>query len=89
MTIKTPERRHWRRSGAFYCLLRTYLIPWCSVAIGNFEHVITGWDYITSIERPPRQQHKLFHANASYLYPPKASEIPEFSELLRVYKMEH
>ena len=28
LTIKTPKRRHWRRSGVF---------------IVNFEHVNTGW----------------------------------------------
>ena len=29
LTIKTPEQRHWRRSGVF---------------IVNFEHVIAGWE---------------------------------------------
>ena len=29
LTMKTPERGHWRRSGVF---------------IVNFEHVIDGWD---------------------------------------------
>ena len=28
LTVKTPERRHWHRSGVF---------------IVNFEHVIAGW----------------------------------------------
>ena len=33
LTLKTPERRNWRRSGVF---------------IVNFEHVIAGWGGTTS-----------------------------------------
>ena len=31
LTIKTPERRHWRFK------------PCCSASVVNFEHVIAGW----------------------------------------------
>ena len=34
LTIKTPERRHWRW---------TYFTPCSAVSIINFEHVIAGW----------------------------------------------
>ena len=42
-TLKTPEQRHWRLSGVFILLFRTYLTPCSSVSVINFEHVNTGW----------------------------------------------
>ena len=38
LTIKTPERRNWRRSGVFIVNFEH------SVFIVNFEHVIAGWE---------------------------------------------
>ena len=37
LTIKTPERRQWRRSG-------TYFTPCYKVSIAHFENVIAGWE---------------------------------------------
>ena len=52
LTIKTPERRHWRYSGVF--IVNFEHISQCpsvsivnfdpSVSIANFEHVIAGWE---------------------------------------------
>ena len=42
LTIKTPERCHWRCSDVFVVNL-TYFTPGCSVFIINFEHVIASW----------------------------------------------
>ena len=40
LTIMAPEWRHWRRSGVFYCLLRTYFTPFASIpTFFDFEHV--------------------------------------------------
>ena len=40
LTIKTPEQRQWRRSGAFIVnfehISHLYIV--------NFEHVIAGWE---------------------------------------------
>ena len=53
LTIKTSERRHWRRSGVFIVNFEhilhltndgefiSYFTPCSSVSIVNFEHVIT------------------------------------------------
>ena len=46
LTIKTPERRHWRRSGVFVDNFEH--TPCCSVAVVNFEHVITWWEVTTA-----------------------------------------
>ena len=46
LTIKTPERRQWRRSGGFYCKLWTYFTVCSSVSIVKFEQVNAGWDDI-------------------------------------------
>ena len=42
LTIKTPERRHWRHSGVFIVNL-TYFTPCSSVSIVNFERVTADW----------------------------------------------
>ena len=42
LTIKTPERRQWRRSGVF--TVNLYFTPCSSVSIVNFEHVNAGWE---------------------------------------------
>ena len=44
LTIKTPERRQWRRSGVFIVNFETYFSPCSSASIVNFEHVIVGWE---------------------------------------------
>ena len=50
LTIKIPERRHWRRSSIFIVNFE-HFTPCSSVTIDNFEHVIAGWDNsITSIQ---------------------------------------
>ena len=41
LTIKTAERRHWRRSGVFINL--TFSTPCYSVSIVNFEQVNASW----------------------------------------------
>ena len=43
LTIETPERRHWRRSGVFIVNFEHISKPYSSVCIANFEHVIAGW----------------------------------------------
>ena len=43
LTIKTRERRNWRRSGVFIINFGTYFTPCSSVFIVNFEQVNTGW----------------------------------------------
>ena len=45
LTIKTPERRQWRRSGVFIVNFEhiSHLAPCCNVSAFNFEHVIAGW----------------------------------------------
>ena len=42
LTVKTPERRQWRRSGVFIVNFE-HFTPCSSVCIVNFEHVITDW----------------------------------------------
>ena len=42
LTIKTAERRHWRRSGVFIINL-TFSTPCYSVSIVNFEQVNASW----------------------------------------------
>ena len=44
LTIKTTERRQWRRSGCLYCQLWTYSMPCSSVSIVNFEQANAGWE---------------------------------------------
>ena len=41
LTMKTTERRHWRRSGVFIINL-VYFTPCSIVSTVNFEHVIAG-----------------------------------------------
>ena len=43
LTRKTPERRHWRRSGVFIDYFE-HFTPCSSVSIINFEHLIAGWE---------------------------------------------
>ena len=44
LTIKIPERRHWRPSGIFIVKFK-HFTP-CSIdSIVNFEQVIAGWYY--------------------------------------------
>ena len=43
LTIKAPERRHWRRSGVFI-VDWTYFTPCASVSIVNLEHVNADWE---------------------------------------------
>ena len=40
--MKTPERRHWHRSGVFIVNFE-HISHFVSVSIVNFEHVIAGW----------------------------------------------
>ena len=42
LTVKTPERRHWRHSGVFIVNLEHFR-PCSSVSIVNIEQVNTGW----------------------------------------------
>ena len=43
LTIKTPKRRHWRRSGIFI-VNSEHISQLCSsVSSVNFEHVLAGW----------------------------------------------
>ena len=43
LTIKTPERRQWRRSGVYIVKLWTYFTPFFSVSIVNFEQANVSW----------------------------------------------
>ena len=43
LTIKTPERRHWRRSGVFIVNFNHISHPFFSVSIVNFEQVNVSW----------------------------------------------
>ena len=43
LTIKTPDRRHWRRSGVF--IVNFEHTPCSSVSIVNFEQVNSGNNY--------------------------------------------
>ena len=43
LTIKTPERHYWRRSGVFIVNFEHISHHFFSISIVNFEHVITGW----------------------------------------------
>ena len=45
LTIKTPERRHWRRSGVFMITLNIFH-TFSSVSITEFEQVNVTWNYI-------------------------------------------
>ena len=42
LTMKTPDRRHWHRSGVFIVNFE-HISHFVSVSIVNFEHVIAGW----------------------------------------------
>ena len=53
LIIKIPERRHWRRSGAFanfgrrsgiFIVNFEHILHLVLVFFINFEHVITDWD---------------------------------------------
>ena len=39
LTIETPDWRHWRCSGVFYCYLGTHFISFSKVSIVDFEQV--------------------------------------------------
>ena len=43
LTIKTPERRHWRLSGVFIVKLGKYFTPFSSASIIDFEQVNFSW----------------------------------------------
>ena len=43
LTIKTSERRHWRRSGVFIVNFE-HKSPCSSISIVNFEHIFAGWE---------------------------------------------
>ena len=43
LTIKTPERRHWRVSGVFIVKFEYIFSPSSSVYNVNFEQVNAGW----------------------------------------------
>ena len=43
LTIKTPERRQWRRSGVFIVNFEHISHLFSSVSIVNFQHVNAGW----------------------------------------------
>ena len=42
LTIKTPEGRHWRRSGVFIVNLEQ-ILQYSSVSTGDLEQVNAGW----------------------------------------------
>ena len=44
LTIETPERRHWRRSGVFIVSFGHYFTPFSSVSIVEFKQVHFIWD---------------------------------------------
>ena len=56
LTIKTPERHHWRHSGvliANFEHIPHLAFPSCSsVSSVNFEHVISGWVKIRFLTAP-------------------------------------
>ena len=43
LTIKTPERRHWRRSCVFIVNFEHIFTPFSSVFIADFEQVNVDW----------------------------------------------
>ena len=43
LTIKTSERRQWRRSGVFIVNFE-HISPCSSISIVNFEHIFAGWE---------------------------------------------
>ena len=45
LTIKTPERRHWRRSCVVIVNFE-HFTPYCSVSVANFEQVNAHWELI-------------------------------------------
>ena len=59
LTIKTAERRHWRRSGVFIVNFEHISHLCSSVSFVNFEHVIAGWACIFIIHCSYRH-HKCF-----------------------------
>ena len=54
LTIKNPERRHWRR--LVFLLLTTFLKPFSVVSTVDFEQVNASWDW------PKMFEYKLFTA---------------------------
>ena len=53
-STKTPEQRHWRRSGVIIVNFETYFTPCSKVYIVNFQHVIAGcerWIFFTSTKQ--------------------------------------
>ena len=46
LTIKTPERPHWRCSGVFIVNFERNFSSCSSISIVNFAQVIAGWDVI-------------------------------------------
>ena len=47
LTIKTPERRQWRRSGVFIVNFE-HISHLVLVFLYNFEHLIAGWVVLQS-----------------------------------------
>ena len=43
LTIKTPERRHWRRSDVVIVNFEHYFIPFSSVFVADSEQVNVRW----------------------------------------------
>ena len=54
--FKVNNRRHWRRSGVFICLLWTYFTPCSSVSIVNFKQVNADLKEIRGMKKVMRQQ---------------------------------
>ena len=48
LTVKTPERPHWRRSGVFIANFE-HISHFSSVYIVNFEHVVPGCEDASKI----------------------------------------
>ena len=44
LTIKTPERPQYRRSGVFIVNFEHIFAPCSSVSFVDFEHVIASWE---------------------------------------------
>ena len=64
LTIKTPERRQWRRSTVFIVNFE-YILHLALVFTVKFEHVIAGWDKSTTLKydfifQSPRAVIKMF-----------------------------
>ena len=49
LTIKTPERRQWRRSGVFIVNFEYNLHPFDSASIADFEQVNVSWEVFPDV----------------------------------------